>query len=114
MIYSDPRRAALTLIESGGLSVEDLWHQYRIRGGKADAWELDAFIHDVPIMNGMEVEILRVCLNQLLPNVSKAGSSERGGKRLVFPIPVALRRVLGLRTESHGTRGRRKSPRPRK
>jgi len=65
MSRSDPRPTALSLIESGALSVEDLWFQYRARGGNAGVLELDAYIHDVPLLNGLEVEVLRVTLDEL-------------------------------------------------
>jgi hypothetical protein len=110
MNYSNPRPTALTLIESGHLSVEDLWHQYRAMGGKADALELDAYIHDIPLLHGLEVEILRVTLTQLLPVRSKAGNSKRGGRRFTYPIAIALERVLGLQITSRRTSGRPTSP----
>ena len=101
MIYSDPRPVALTLIESGHLSVEDLWHQYRARGGKADALELDAYIHDIPLLHGLEVEILTLTLTQLLPTRSQAGNSKRRGRKFIYPIATALERVRGLQIPSH-------------
>lgn len=61
----DPRPAALHLLETGELSIEDLWLQYKSRGGSADVLELDAFIHDVPLLHGLEVEVLRVTLKEL-------------------------------------------------
>ena len=109
MIYSDPRPAALTLIESGDLSVEYLWHQYRARGGTADALELDAFIHDVPLLLGEQVEILEVTLKQLLPTEPKAATSKKGSQGFIGPISTTLKRVLGLKTTSHRTTSRKKS-----
>lgn len=96
MIYSDPRPAALTLIESGDLSVEDLWHQYRSNGGRADASELEAFIHDIPLLNGVEVEILGEALNQLRSTGPKSGISKRGSGRFTRPLSMALKRILRL------------------
>ena len=61
----DPRPVALHLIETGELSIEDLWLQYISRGGSADVLELDAFVHDVPLLHGLEVEVLRVTLEEL-------------------------------------------------
>jgi hypothetical protein len=61
----DPRPAARSLIESGDFCIEDLWLQYRARGGNAGVLELDAFIHDIPLLNGLEVEVLRMTLNEL-------------------------------------------------
>lgn len=67
MNRSDPRRAARSLIESGVLCIEDLWVEYQARGGSADVLELDAFIHDIPLMTGLEVEVLRLTLSELRP-----------------------------------------------
>lgn len=67
MLSYNPRPAALSLIETGELSVEELWIQYRARGGNAGELELDAFIHDIPLMHGMEIEILQVTVDELLP-----------------------------------------------
>lgn len=61
----DPRPTALHLLEAGELSIEDLWLEYRSRGGNAGVLELDAFIHDIPLLNGLEVEVLRVTLKEL-------------------------------------------------
>lgn len=61
----DPRPAALHLLETGQLSIEDLWLQYISRGGRADVLELDAFVHDIPLLQGLEVEVLRVTLEEL-------------------------------------------------
>lgn len=72
MNYADPRPTALSLVDAGDLPVEDLWERYRARGGKAGVLELDAFIHDIPLLNGLEVEILRLTLNELLPFPPKA------------------------------------------
>lgn len=78
MRNSNPRPIALSLIEVGELSVEDLWRRYRERGGNADVLELDAFIHDIPLLSGREVGILGLTLDELLPLPSTAGSSRRG------------------------------------
>jgi hypothetical protein len=67
MSMSDPRLEARCLIESRALSLEDLWLQYRARGGNAGVLELDACIHDIPLLNGLEVEVLRMTLNELRP-----------------------------------------------
>lgn len=61
----DPRPAALHLLETGELSIEDLWLQYKSRGGNAGVLELDAFVHDIPLLQGLEVEVLRVTLEEL-------------------------------------------------
>lgn len=96
MIYSDPRPAALTLIGSGDFSVEDLWRQYRSNGGKAGALELEAFIHDIPLLHGVEVEILGETLHQFLSTGPKSGISKRGSGRFTRPLSSALKRILGL------------------
>lgn len=62
---SDPRPTALHLLETGQLSIEGLWLKYAARGGSADILELDAFIHDIPLLHGLEVEVLRVTLKEL-------------------------------------------------
>jgi hypothetical protein len=65
MTRYDPRPAALRLLETGEFSIEDLWLQYISRGGSADVLELDAFVHDIPLLHGLEVEILRVTLEEM-------------------------------------------------
>jgi hypothetical protein len=61
----DPRPAARSLIESGDVSVDGLWLEYWARGGNADVLELDAFIHEILLLQGIEVEVLQVTLNEL-------------------------------------------------
>lgn len=62
----DPRPAALHLLETGEFSLDDLWLQYISRGGSADVLELDGFIHDIPLLQGLEVEVLIVTLEELV------------------------------------------------
>lgn len=75
MIHSDPRPAAFSAIESGCVSLDGLWLQYMARGGNADVLELDAYIHDVPLLHGLEVEILSTTLKEILPAAPASGGS---------------------------------------
>ena len=79
MFTSDPRPGALALVESGDVALEDLWHQYQARGGKAGILELDAFIHDIRLLHGLEIEILSLTLEEMSIGKSKAERSKIGG-----------------------------------
>lgn len=57
--------AARTLIEAGRLSVMELWLQYWALGGNAGILELDAFIHNVPMLRDVEVQVLAEALDDL-------------------------------------------------
>lgn len=70
---ADPRPTAVSLIDSGHVSIEELARRYQALGGRADVLELDAFIHDVPLLAGLDVEILRLALTQLLQTMPRDG-----------------------------------------
>lgn len=61
----DPRLAARALIESGGPTIPQIWLKYWALGGTADVMELDAFIHGIPLLKGLEVELLTLALKEL-------------------------------------------------
>ncbi|MDQ0923812.1 hypothetical protein QF038_002320 [Pseudarthrobacter sp. W1I19] len=61
----DLRAAVRSLIDAGRLSVMELWLQYWALGGNAGILELDAFIHNVPLLGGVEVQVLADALKDL-------------------------------------------------
>ena len=61
----DPHLAARSLIESGGTTIMQIWLHYVAVGGTADVVELDAFIHGIPLLKGLEVQLLAVALKEL-------------------------------------------------
>lgn len=89
MLHFHPSSAALSLIEVGGFSVEDLWLQYYARGGSAGVLELDAFIHDIPLLHGLEVEILQVTLDELLSHhaMTQDRLADPGRNSAYAPLP---------------------------
>lgn len=56
---------ARSLIDAGRLTVMELWLQYWALGGNADILEVDAFVRDVPMLKGVEVEVLAEAINDL-------------------------------------------------
>lgn len=97
MIHSNPRPTALSLLDSGCCSIEDLWRRYRNRGGNADVLELDAYIHGVPLLHGLEVEILEATLNELPPAGLMTGRPKAPGPRIIRHIAIAIARFSGTK-----------------
>lgn len=61
----EPRLLARSLIESGSFSILGIWIQYWALGGSADTVELEAFIHGIPLLKGVEVDVLAAALEEL-------------------------------------------------
>jgi hypothetical protein len=62
----NPALTACALVDSGELTLVELWAMYWGEGGRADPMELDAFIHGVPLLDGFEVNILQWALEPLM------------------------------------------------
>ncbi|MBT2515449.1 hypothetical protein [Arthrobacter sp. ISL-30] len=65
MSSGDPRQVALSLVETGDVSLFRLWLHYWRQGGNACEMELDAFIHGVPLLDAVEADILSWALEVL-------------------------------------------------
>lgn len=67
MPLADPGLEARILLDSGDVTLLELWALYWGQGGRVDPTELDAFIYGVPLLEDFEVRILGWALEPLLP-----------------------------------------------
>ena len=63
---TDAGLEARALVDSGAVSLIDLWALYWGEGGRACPLELDAFIHGIPLLEDFDVSILGWALEPLL------------------------------------------------
>lgn len=61
----DPRCAAGELLATPGAELWLLWLWYWANGGGGQEWELDAFIHGLPVLEEYDVKILHWALEDL-------------------------------------------------
>lgn len=62
---AEPGLKARALVDSGDVSLLELWTMYWGQGGGAGPLELDAFIHGVPLLDDFDVSILGWALEPL-------------------------------------------------
>lgn len=67
MPLADPALEARILVDSGALSLFELWLHFWGEGGQVGEMELDAFIHGIPMLQDFDVTILGWALEPLLP-----------------------------------------------
>lgn len=65
MTEPDVGAIARAIIDAGHFTVMELWLQYWALGGNADILEVDAFVRDIPMLKGVEVDVLTEALNDL-------------------------------------------------
>jgi hypothetical protein len=66
MSSGNPQQEARYLLESGDVSLLQLWLLYWGQGGRADEVELDAFLYGIPLLDCDEAQILGWALEPLL------------------------------------------------
>jgi hypothetical protein len=54
----DPRGAARELLAISGDDLWLLWLRYWANGGNGQEWELDAFIHGLPVLEEYDLKLL--------------------------------------------------------
>lgn len=67
MPSADAGLEARTLLDSGDISLLELWALYWGQGGRVGPTELDAFIYGIPLLEDIDVSILSWALEPLLP-----------------------------------------------
>ncbi|MCU1565335.1 MAG: hypothetical protein JWQ56_272 [Pseudarthrobacter sp.] len=61
----DPRCAAKELLATPGVELWLLWLRYWANGGSGQEWELDAFIHGLPVLEEYDLKLLGWAIEDL-------------------------------------------------